>query len=96
MADISADDVRRLAGLARIYVAEEDVAQLQSELTAILGYVEILNQVEVSGLVPTSQVTGLENVSRPDETLDDTMNREELLKQAPDVKDGQVKVEKVL
>jgi len=48
--------VRRIARLARIRLADEDVAQLQSELGAILGWIEQLNEVDVSGVDPLASV----------------------------------------
>jgi aspartyl-tRNA(Asn)/glutamyl-tRNA(Gln) amidotransferase subunit C len=48
--------VRRIARLARIRLADEDVAQLQTELAAILGWIEQLNEVDVSGVDPLASV----------------------------------------
>ena len=48
--------VRRIARLARIRLADEDVAQLQTELGAILGWIEQLNEVDVSGVDPLASV----------------------------------------
>ncbi len=46
--------VRRIAKLARIRVEDSEVAVLQTELNAILGYVEQLNEVDVTGIEPLS------------------------------------------
>ncbi len=46
--------VRRIAKLARIRVEDAEVAVLQNELNAILGYVEQLNEVDVTGVEPLS------------------------------------------
>jgi len=46
--------VRRIAKLARIRVEDAEVAVLQTELNAILGYVEQLNEVDVTGVEPLS------------------------------------------
>jgi aspartyl-tRNA(Asn)/glutamyl-tRNA(Gln) amidotransferase subunit C len=48
--------VRRIARLARIRLADEDVALLQTELGAILGWIEQLNEVDVSGIDPLASV----------------------------------------
>jgi aspartyl-tRNA(Asn)/glutamyl-tRNA(Gln) amidotransferase subunit C len=48
--------VRRIARLARIRLADEDVAQLQAELGAILGWIEQLDEVDVSGVDPLASV----------------------------------------
>ena len=49
---LDAATVRRIAKLARIRVDEAEVATLQTELNAILGYVEQLNEVDVEGVTP--------------------------------------------
>lgn len=67
MAKLSQDDVLKLARLARLELSDEEVQQFQNEFNAILGYVEQLQKVDISGLEPTSQVTGLKDVMRQDE-----------------------------
>lgn len=96
MADISADDVKKLAALAAVHVEEDEFDALKNDITQILGYVEQLNDVDVSGLEPTYQVTGLANVTRPDEIIDYKVSREDLLRNAPDSDSGQIKVNRVL
>jgi aspartyl-tRNA(Asn)/glutamyl-tRNA(Gln) amidotransferase subunit C len=97
MADtISIDDVRYVAGLAKIAVSDHEVAQLQKELDTILGYVQQLNELDTNGIEPTYQVTGLTNVNRDDEIIDYGVSQEALLGSAPQSKDGQIKVPKVL
>ena len=96
MAKLSKDDVLKLAKLSRLRLSEAEIANLQTELTEILDYVEILNQIDVAGLKPTYQVTGLKNVMRPDEAKDYGYKTDDLLKNAPAVQDGQFKVKRVL
>jgi aspartyl-tRNA(Asn)/glutamyl-tRNA(Gln) amidotransferase subunit C len=64
MADLTRDDILKLARLSRIDLTEDEVDEFAGELTAILHYVEQLDAIAVDGLLPTSQVTGLENVTR--------------------------------
>ncbi len=54
---VDADTVRRIGKLARIRVAEEDVSALEGELNTILGFVEQLDEVDVSGVEPMVSVT---------------------------------------
>lgn len=96
MADLSDDDIRHLASLARISVSDEEVALFRPQLASLLEYVDQLNQVDTTGLEPTSQVTGLTDVARADDDTSDTMDRDRLLDQVPDKQDGQIKVPKVL
>ncbi len=96
MTKISLDDVKKLARLARIAITDEEATKFQSELDAILAYVKQLEDVDTTGVEPTSQVTGLVNVTRADEEIDYGVDRDGLLKNAPDSKDGYVKVRRVL
>lgn len=91
------EDIRKLAALARLELTEEEVVQQGEDMDAILGYIKQLNGVDVGGLEPTSQVTGLMNVLREDEAAVRTeaealANRDELLANAPDQKDGYIRV----
>lgn len=96
MAKLTRDDVLKLAHLARLDLDEDEIEQYRTELSDILGYVEQLQNVEVEGLEPTHQVTGLTNVTRPDEARDYGYEPAELLKNVPAVKDGQIKVKRTL
>jgi aspartyl-tRNA(Asn)/glutamyl-tRNA(Gln) amidotransferase subunit C len=62
--------VRRIARLARIRLADEDVAQLQTELGAILGWIEQLNEVDVSGVEPLASVGSATLALRADVVTD--------------------------
>ena len=70
MADLSRDDVLKLARLARLTITDEEVEKYRQELSEILKYVEQLQNADVEGLEPTTQVTGLKNVMREDEVAD--------------------------
>lgn len=96
MTTISLDDVKKLATLSALKVTDEEARTLQAELQNILKFVEQLDSVDTTGIEPTYQVTGLENVWREDEIIDYGLNRDELLKNAPDKQDGQIKVKRVL
>ena len=67
---VDADTVRRIAHLARIAVAEEEVAPLQGELNAILAFVEQLSEVDVSGVEPMTSVTPMVMKKRADVVTD--------------------------
>jgi aspartyl-tRNA(Asn)/glutamyl-tRNA(Gln) amidotransferase subunit C len=96
MSKLSRDDVLKLARLSRLRLSDEEVERFAAELSAILDYVQMLDKVDTSGLEPTYQVTGLQNVTRADEVKDYGYKAEELLKNAPAVLDGQFKVKRVL
>jgi aspartyl-tRNA(Asn)/glutamyl-tRNA(Gln) amidotransferase subunit C len=96
MADLTRDDILKLAALARLDLTEEEVIEFARELTEILQYVEQLQSIDVSGLEPTSQVTGLVNVTRADEILDYGYDPKELLKNVPEVEDDLIKVGRMI
>lgn len=96
MAKLSREDVLKLARLARLHLTEEEVTQFQTEISAILAYVEQLQKVDLTGFEPTYQVTGLKNVMRRDEERDYGASPEELLKNAPALERGHIKVRRIL
>ncbi len=96
MADLTRDDILKLAQLARLQLTTDEVAEYQRELVAILQYVEQLDDIDVTGLEPTSQVTGLVNVSRPDEVIDYGYKPLDLLKNVPAVEDNHIKVKRMV
>ncbi|ADV13122.1 Asp-tRNA(Asn)/Glu-tRNA(Gln) amidotransferase subunit GatC [Mesorhizobium sp. M7A.F.Ca.CA.001.09.2.1] len=62
--------VKRVAHLARIAVSEEDAERMTGELNAILGFVEQLNEVDVSGIEPMTSVTPMDMKKRQDVVTD--------------------------
>src|SRR2546430_16921600 len=67
---VDADTVRRIAHLARIAVAEDEVEHLKGELNAILAFVEQLSEVNVEGVEPMTSVTSMDMKKRADEVTD--------------------------
>lgn len=95
MSKIGTKEVHRLAKLARIGVTEAEAEHLAAELEQIVGFVEQLQAVDITGTKPTDQVTGLVDVWREDEVRP-SMPREQLLQNAPAQKDGYIVVKRVL
>lgn len=96
MAKLTHEDILHLAKLARLELSEDEISQFQDEISGILTYVEQLQSVDVSQLKPTSQVTGLSNVTRSDEIRKLPYNQSELMKNTPESEDGYIKVKRVL
>ncbi len=96
MSKLTRDDVLKLARLARLELTEAEIVEYSSELSEILHYVEQLQAVDVDGLRPTQQVTGLTNVTRPDEVIDYGYKVSELLNNVPAVLDDHIKVKRML
>jgi aspartyl-tRNA(Asn)/glutamyl-tRNA(Gln) amidotransferase subunit C len=63
---VDAATVRRIAHLARIAVAEEEVEHLRGEINAILAFVEQLSEVDVDGIEPMTSVTPMQMKRRHD------------------------------
>lgn len=96
MTEITRDDVLHLAQLSALELNEGEIEKLRVDIGNILGYVQQLSQLDTSGVEPTYQVTGLENVWREDEIIDYGISRQELLQRAPASTENQIKVPKVL
>lgn len=97
MAKLSKKDVLKLAQLARLELSEEEQQSFTQEINEILKYVEQLQSVDVEGIEPTSQVTGLENVTRDDVISKNRLSQDDLLKNVPDITDdGYIKVKRIL
>lgn len=62
--------VKRVARLARIAVSEDDANRMVGELNGILGFVEQLSEVDVSGVEPMTSVTPMAMKKRADEVAD--------------------------
>lgn len=96
MDKITTNDIEKLAVLARLGLADKEKVSLASEMTAILDYVKQLDSVNVTGIQPTSQVTGLTNSTREDKMEKCDIMRDELFSNAPETENGFIKVKSVL
>jgi aspartyl-tRNA(Asn)/glutamyl-tRNA(Gln) amidotransferase subunit C len=96
MAKLKRDDILKLAHLARLDLTEQEIAEFTDELSEILQYVEQLQSVDIAGLQPTNQVTGLTNVTRKDEPIDYGYTAKDLLKNVPVVQDDLIKVKRII
>jgi aspartyl-tRNA(Asn)/glutamyl-tRNA(Gln) amidotransferase subunit C len=64
---LSLDQVRKVARLARLELPEADLARMQQQLSAILDYVEQLNELDTENVEPLAHPLPVQNVFRPDE-----------------------------
>jgi aspartyl-tRNA(Asn)/glutamyl-tRNA(Gln) amidotransferase subunit C len=92
---VDAETVRRIARLARIAVAEDEVEHLQGELNTMLAFVEQLSEVDVAGVEPMTSVMPMAMKQRADEVTDGG-NAEAVLANAPASEDGFYMVPKVI
>lgn len=87
-------DVEHVARLARLHMSSEELENMRVQLSAILDYVALLQELNVDGVPPTTQISGLSTVTRPDEVVPD-ISREEALANAPEQRDGMFRVRAV-
>ena len=96
MADLTREDVLKLARLTRLTTTDEESEKYRTELSEILKYVEQLQNVDVEWLEPTNQVTGLKNVMRDDVIVDYGVAPDDLLAVAPKTEGRHVKVKRMI
>jgi aspartyl-tRNA(Asn)/glutamyl-tRNA(Gln) amidotransferase subunit C len=91
---LSDDEVRHVARLARLDLTETELVTARQQLSAILEHITSLQEVDVSGVEPTAQVTGLTTVWRDDAVID-ALTPAQALANAPDAQDGYFRVRAV-
>ena len=87
--------VARIAHLARIGVRDEELEPLAAELSGILQWIEQLNEVDVEGIEPMTSVTPMRLKRRAD-VVTDGDQQAQILKNAPDAREGFFAVPKVV
>ncbi|MCB1400704.1 MAG: Asp-tRNA(Asn)/Glu-tRNA(Gln) amidotransferase subunit GatC [Rhodobacteraceae bacterium] len=92
---IDIDTARKVAHLARIAVAEEDLPALAGELSGILTFMEQLNEVDIDGVEPMTSVTPMRLKRRADVVTDGNY-QDKILSNAPDAREGFFAVPKVV
>lgn len=92
---ISADEVRRVADLARMGLDDAELDEMARQLGRILGYMEKLRELDTEGVEPTAHVLPLRNVWRED-VPGETLSPDEALANAPERQDNCFKVPKIV
>jgi aspartyl-tRNA(Asn)/glutamyl-tRNA(Gln) amidotransferase subunit C len=95
MMKLSREEVEHIADLARLELSEREVSTYQEQLSAILEHFQRLQELETEGIPPTATVLPLRSVMRDDE-VQPSLERDAVLKNAPDTKDGCFRVPAVL
>ncbi|MEY2428770.1 MAG: aspartyl-tRNA(Asn)/glutamyl-tRNA(Gln) amidotransferase subunit [Verrucomicrobiota bacterium] len=75
-------DIKHVAHLARISLSPEEEEKFGEQLGQVLGYIDKLKEVDVTGVEPTAHAFPMVNVTRPDEVRPSISN-EEALRNAP-------------
>ncbi|MEN8718943.1 MAG: Asp-tRNA(Asn)/Glu-tRNA(Gln) amidotransferase subunit GatC [Oceanococcaceae bacterium] len=92
---LAADDLQRLARLARLGLATEDVARYGDELNTILALVETLQSAATKGVEPMAHPLDMHQRLRPD-SVSEPEARESLMRAAPQAQDGLFVVPRVI
>ena len=95
MTRITMDEVKHVANLARLAITEEEAEKLTNELDAIIFFAEQLNELDTENVEPTSHVLDMKNIFREDVSKPG-LPVEEVLKNAPDHENGQIKVPAII
>ena len=88
MANIISDETIEYVGiLAKLELSEEEKEQAKKDMANMLEYIDTLNELDTSGVEPMSHVFPVNNVFREDVVTNED-DREEILANAPEAKDG--------
>lgn len=89
--------VKHISELARLDLSNEEIAKFRRQLSSILEYVELLNEVDTSNVEQTAQTTGLKSVFHDDKPQkEQCLTQEEVLSNAPEKQEGYVETKAVL
>lgn len=86
-AEITKEDVKRIAKISNLSLTEDEVTTFSKLFTETLKYMDMLNELDTSGVDETYQVTGLKNVFQG-ENPGITLSKEQALANASEVVDG--------
>ena len=84
---VTKEDVKRIALLCRLKVTEEEISLFSKLFTETLKYMDMLNELDTTGVAETYQVTGLTNIFQKSDQKT-TLSKEEALSNAGEVVDG--------
>jgi len=93
---LTKSQVQHISDLAKLNLSDEEIAKFQKQLSSILEYVELLNEVDTAGVEPTAQTTGLKNVYQEDKPQkEECLTQQEVLKNATETENGFIKTKAV-
>jgi aspartyl-tRNA(Asn)/glutamyl-tRNA(Gln) amidotransferase subunit C len=95
MARLTRDDVAGVARLARLTLSDEELDAFTGQLASILEHAQDIEALEIDDVQPTAHPYDLVNILRPDEVRP-TVDRHEVLAQAPLAEDGRFRVPRIL
>ncbi|MBR2289960.1 MAG: Asp-tRNA(Asn)/Glu-tRNA(Gln) amidotransferase subunit GatC [Clostridia bacterium] len=95
MAVVGREEIIRIAKLADLNLTDAEIDKYAEDLTDILEFAEIVNQLNTDEIKETVGINGEYNVFRKDE-VKQTLSKEELLKNAPSQEEGMFRIPKVI
>ncbi len=95
--ELTNDDIRDIATLARIGITDAEVTSYQKDLSSVLQYFEKLQQVNTDGIEEIGHITGIDNVYRDDQAVETSVHeREAIMQNVREQHNGYIKVKSVL
>ena len=94
MSIISIEDVKHVAKLAELDFSDSEVEKITPQLDKILAHVANIGKVDTAAILPTSHTLEIKNVFRED-TVRQSLSKEDALLNAPEEMDGGFKVPKI-
>lgn len=97
MTRLTKEEVLHIAKLAKLNLSDEKIAKFTEQLSKVVDFVSQLSEVDVKGIEPTSQTTGLENVYREDKkSAKESLNEDGALSGTDKAYNGYFKVDAIL
>ena len=95
MTQLTIDEVKRHAGLARLAMTDDEAEMFAEQLEDMIGFANKLNELDTENVAPMTHPLPLYNVLREDIPTD-ALNREEMLKSVKEHEAGQIKVPTII
>ena len=93
---LSKEETEHIAKLARLGLGEDEIKKYRKDLSAILGYIDKLKEVDIEGVSPFTHSIKLDNVMRADIVVPRAEQAtQKLIKEMPETKDGYLKVRSI-
>lgn len=92
---ITKEQVTHVANLARLNLTEEEKENMTKDMESIITFIDQINQLDISDVNPTAHIIPINNVFRED-IVQKSMDRDELIKNAPVKENGCFSVPKIV
>lgn len=96
MAKLTRADVMHVAELAKLDLTDAEIAKFLPQLSSIIAFISQLNEVDTTGIEPTSQTTGLTDILREDVVKPSSIDQDGALSGTDNIYNGLFKVKAIL